>query len=145
MAEYERALISERTFAGLASARARGRKGGRPDKMTAAKLRLAIASMGQPDEEVGISRQKLYRHVSSAEKSDLTGRNSLEHNSVSAGCVLPGFMGDPCGIVFGEAEQGRSRLRCRGRTYTRGPVVSFRPPPVGRVLIELSAGASIPV
>jgi DNA invertase Pin-like site-specific DNA recombinase len=39
LAEFERELISERTVAGLISARARGRKGGRPFKMTAAKLR----------------------------------------------------------------------------------------------------------
>lgn len=71
LAEFERELISERTVAGLASARARGRKGGRPYKMTAAKLRLAMASMGQPETNVGelcdemnISRQTLYRHVS---------------------------------------------------------------------------------
>jgi len=37
LAEFERELISERTIAGLASARAR--KGGRPFKMTPAKLR----------------------------------------------------------------------------------------------------------
>ena len=36
LAEFERELISERTVAGLASARARGRNGGRPYKMTAA-------------------------------------------------------------------------------------------------------------
>lgn len=71
LAEYERALISERTVAGLASARARGRRGGRPYKMTPAKLRLAAASMGQPDTnvgdlcaELGITRQALYRYVS---------------------------------------------------------------------------------
>lgn len=46
LAEFERELISERTVAGLASARARGRNGGRPFKMTAAKLRLAMAAMG---------------------------------------------------------------------------------------------------
>jgi len=46
LAEFERELIAERTIAGLASARARGRKGGRPFKMTAAKLRLAMAAMG---------------------------------------------------------------------------------------------------
>ena len=34
MAEYEAALIAERTHAGLAAARARGRKGGRKPKMT---------------------------------------------------------------------------------------------------------------
>jgi DNA invertase Pin-like site-specific DNA recombinase len=53
LAEFERELIAERTVAGLASARARGRKGGRPFKMTAAKLRLAMAAMGQPETKVG--------------------------------------------------------------------------------------------
>lgn len=71
LAEFERELISERTLAGLASARARGRNGGRPFKMTPAKLRLAMASMGKPNTkvsdlctELGITRQTLYRHVS---------------------------------------------------------------------------------
>lgn len=71
LAEFERELISERTIAGLESARARGRKGGRPYKMTASKLRLAMSSMGQPEtkignlcKEIGITRQTLYRHVS---------------------------------------------------------------------------------
>lgn len=71
LAEFERELIAERTTAGLASARARGRNGGRPYKMTPIKLRLAIASMGRPEtkvstlcQELGITRQTLYRHVS---------------------------------------------------------------------------------
>nr|WP_217432395.1 recombinase family protein [Pseudarthrobacter oxydans] len=71
LAEFERELISERTLAGLASARARGRNGGRPYKMTPAKLRLAMASMGKAGTnvgelctELGITRQTLYRHVS---------------------------------------------------------------------------------
>ena len=70
LAEFERELISERTKAGLASARARGRKGGAPFKMTAAKLRLAMAAMGKPETkvgelclELGITRQTLYRHI----------------------------------------------------------------------------------
>jgi DNA invertase Pin-like site-specific DNA recombinase len=70
LAEFERELISERTKAGLASARARGRKGGAPFKMTPAKLRLAMAAMGKPEtvvgqlcKELGVSRQTLYRHV----------------------------------------------------------------------------------
>jgi DNA invertase Pin-like site-specific DNA recombinase len=70
LAEFERELISERTKAGLASARARGRSGGAPYKMTAAKLRLAMAAMGQPEtkvgnlcNELGTTRQTLSRHV----------------------------------------------------------------------------------
>ena len=70
LAEFGRELIVERTKAGLASARARGRHGGRPFKMTPAKLRLAQAAMGQPETrvadlcaELGVTRQTLYRHV----------------------------------------------------------------------------------
>ena len=44
LAEFEHELIVERTKAGLASARARGRNGGRRFKMTASKLRLAQAA-----------------------------------------------------------------------------------------------------
>jgi DNA invertase Pin-like site-specific DNA recombinase len=46
LAEFERELISERTVAGFASARASGRSGGRPFKMTPAKLRMTMA--GKP-------------------------------------------------------------------------------------------------
>jgi DNA invertase Pin-like site-specific DNA recombinase len=70
LAEFERELISERTKAGLASSRARGRVGGAPRKMTVAKLRLAMAAMGQREtvvgdlcRELGVTRQTLYRHV----------------------------------------------------------------------------------
>ena len=38
LAEFERNLIRERTVAGLKAARARGRKGGRPAKLSAFKL-----------------------------------------------------------------------------------------------------------
>ncbi|QYA17587.1 MULTISPECIES: recombinase family protein [Rhizobium/Agrobacterium group] len=70
LAEFERSLIIERTKAGLEAARARGRNGGRPFKMTAAKLRLAQAAMGKPETkvgelcaELGVTRQTLYRFV----------------------------------------------------------------------------------
>ena len=70
LSEFERDLIIERTMAGLAAARARGRFGGAPFKMTPAKVRLAMAAMGKPEtkvselcEELGITRQTLYRHV----------------------------------------------------------------------------------
>src|SRR5208283_1773144 len=70
LAEFERELIRERTIAGLSSARARGRNGGRPYTMTPAKLRLAQAAMAKRDTkvsdlctELGVTRQTLYRFV----------------------------------------------------------------------------------
>ena len=47
LAEFERELSSERTKVGLIFVRARSRKAGDRYKMTAAKLRLAMASMGK--------------------------------------------------------------------------------------------------
>lgn len=84
LAEFERELVSERTIAGLAAARARGRNGGRPYKMTPAKLRLAMASMGKPETkvsdlciELGVTRQTLYRHVSPTGELRPDGRKLL--------------------------------------------------------------------
>ena len=51
LAEFERDLIIERTKAGMAAARARN--GGRPYKMAPSKLRLAVASMNQPESRIG--------------------------------------------------------------------------------------------
>ncbi len=70
LAEFERALIVERTRAGLTAARARGRKGGRPRKMTPAKIRMAMAAMADPNakaqrvaQELGITTTTLYDYV----------------------------------------------------------------------------------
>ncbi len=70
LAEFERELISERTRAGLAAARARGRKGGRQFALSKAQVRLAQAAMGQPEtrvqalcQELGVTRMTLYRYV----------------------------------------------------------------------------------
>jgi DNA invertase Pin-like site-specific DNA recombinase len=85
LAEFERELIVERTKAGLAAARARGRKGGRRFKMTPAKLRLAAAAMGQKETriaelcaELGIARQTLYRFVSPSGELRADGLRLLE-------------------------------------------------------------------
>jgi DNA invertase Pin-like site-specific DNA recombinase len=71
LAEFERELIRERTLAGLAAARARGRKGGRRFALTKAQVRLAQAAMGKKEtqvrelcEELGVTRVTLYRYVS---------------------------------------------------------------------------------
>lgn len=48
LAEFERTLIQERTKAGLAAARARGRKGGRRPVMTASDVKKAAAMLSDP-------------------------------------------------------------------------------------------------
>ena len=75
LAEFERQLIRDRTLAGLAAARARGRVGGRPRTMTAAKLRLARAmraqvpplSLGAIAVELGLAKSTVARNLSAAE------------------------------------------------------------------------------
>lgn len=68
--QFERDLIVERTQAGLAAARARGRKGGRPPKVTPEKVEAARAliasgrTVEQAARAVGVSRATLYRHLS---------------------------------------------------------------------------------
>lgn len=70
LAEFEADLIRERTKAGLAAARARGRLGGRPRKMTKEKLRMAMAAMSDSKSNatevansLGITRSSLYDYV----------------------------------------------------------------------------------
>src|SRR5699024_3654206 len=68
LAEFERDLIRERTHAGLAAARARGRTGGRPPLLTDDKLSTARKLYAQQDmtvaqigEVLGVSRTTIYR------------------------------------------------------------------------------------
>jgi DNA invertase Pin-like site-specific DNA recombinase len=70
LAEFERELIAERTRAGLAAARARGRKGGRPRKMDRATLTMAMSAMADPKanasevaKRLGITTTTLYMYV----------------------------------------------------------------------------------
>jgi DNA invertase Pin-like site-specific DNA recombinase len=70
LAEFERDLIRERTMAGLAAARARGRKGGRKFALSKAQVRLAQAAMANRDtsvnelcKELGVKPVTLYRYV----------------------------------------------------------------------------------
>jgi DNA invertase Pin-like site-specific DNA recombinase len=75
LAEFERDLIRERTNAGLAAARARGRKGGRPGKLkTSGKVTLARRMFADKSHSIpemcaalGISRATLYRNVKETE------------------------------------------------------------------------------
>ena len=70
LAEFERNLIRERTNAGLASARARGRKGGRPKSLDQDRRKLAVQlyndgkhSVMDVCRMVGVSKPTLYKYV----------------------------------------------------------------------------------
>jgi DNA invertase Pin-like site-specific DNA recombinase len=70
LAEFERGLIAERTQAGLAESRARGRLGGRPRKMDWATIMMAMGAMADPKasaieitHRLGITTTTLYAYV----------------------------------------------------------------------------------
>ncbi|MET0035991.1 MAG: recombinase family protein [Candidatus Thiodiazotropha lotti] len=70
LAEFERSLISERTKEGLAAARKRGRKGGRPKKLSDDDVQIAKKLLAAPDTTVtevaahfGVGRNTLYRYI----------------------------------------------------------------------------------
>ena len=70
LAQFERELIQERTKAGVEAARARGRKGGRPQKLNDREKAMVRTLMADPKNSVqdiakqfGVSRSMLYRVV----------------------------------------------------------------------------------
>ncbi|PSR24619.1 MAG: hypothetical protein C7B47_14405 [Sulfobacillus thermosulfidooxidans] len=84
LAEVERAMIRERTMAGLAAARARGRVGGRPRRLTPDQVRMAaqmVASGHMTIMECArafqVSRQTVYRALKALqdkERVEASGR-----------------------------------------------------------------------
>ncbi|WP_041825476.1 recombinase family protein [Laribacter hongkongensis] len=76
LAEFERALIRERTLAGLAAARSRGRHGGRPRALSDSDARAAVALLAQPGIPVsdicrrfGVSRSTLYGYANALKQA----------------------------------------------------------------------------
>ena len=70
LAEFERDLVRERTTAGLAAARVRGRRGGQPSVLSGHKLRMAKEMYGSGQytvatiaQALGVSRASVYRHL----------------------------------------------------------------------------------
>ena len=73
LAEFERALIQERTRAGLKAAKRLGRIGGRPAKLTEDDLDAARTLLANPDitvadvaDRIGVSPATLYRYLPAA-------------------------------------------------------------------------------
>jgi len=97
LAEFERDLIRDRTMAGLAAARARGRKGGRPPVMTPDKVTVARQMYASKEhtieaiaETVGVSRASVYRHL---EPSDHDSSSSSTESGSRKARKPPGKSG----------------------------------------------------
>jgi DNA invertase Pin-like site-specific DNA recombinase len=85
LAEFETELIRERTMAGLVAARARGRLGGRPRKMTQETLTMAMAAMANPGvnasevaQRLGITTTTLYTYVNGGGSVKEAGQRVLD-------------------------------------------------------------------
>ena len=86
LAEFERGINHERTLAGLAAARSRGRIGGRPKVLTGQRLRhaqeLAAAGMAVPDiaDVLLVGRSTLYRalHEEKKGENEMTTASSID-------------------------------------------------------------------
>jgi len=77
LAEFERALIRERTRAGLAAAKRMGRTGGRPAKLLNDDLDIARTLLANPDitvaevaDRLGVSPATLYRYLPAARSAN---------------------------------------------------------------------------
>ncbi|MGZ8216707.1 recombinase family protein [Methylomagnum sp.] len=77
LAEFERALLRERTQAGLTAARARGRRDGRPKALDPAKRKLAVRlyrerqhTIAEICRLVGVSKPTLYSYLAEADALD---------------------------------------------------------------------------
>ena len=85
LAEFERELIAERTRAGLAAARARGRRGGRPRKMDRTMLQMAMSAMATREthardlaHRLGITTTTLYMYVNGDGTVKAPGQKLIE-------------------------------------------------------------------
>ncbi|MDJ1089835.1 recombinase family protein [Macrococcoides caseolyticum] len=80
-AEFERNLILERSAAGRVAARARGRLGGRPEKLNESDIKLlkTLVDSGTPIKTVAekwnVSRTTIYRYLEKIENKDIKNKN----------------------------------------------------------------------
>jgi DNA invertase Pin-like site-specific DNA recombinase len=83
LAEFERNLIKERTLAGLAAARERGRRGGRPKALTGKQLAIAQSLYDDPKNSIAeicrmlkVSKATLYRAIQTELRDRQPGSSS---------------------------------------------------------------------
>lgn len=108
ISQFEKELIQERTRAGLESAKARGRLGGRPRKLTPSKIELAQKlslqenlSVGQICEALGISKTTYHRCMKG---NYVQGKNGSANHHLDGNRVCAGLQG--ASTPYGSSGQG---------------------------------------
>lgn len=130
LAQFEREIIRDRTVAGLTAARARGRVGGRPSKLSAEQRRqarkmydereLTVEQIGQV---LGVSRTSIYRALSTPAEPADTIKKEGEGAAAAPPVQLQTSVGGAPVVV---RSRGRSRwfvVQADPVDPERGPVV----------------------
>lgn len=149
LAEFERDIIRERTMAGLAAARARGRLGGRRPVLNAKKIALAKSlykdqsnSPSEIAETLSVSRSTLYRYLSPAKyrtRAAATNPTPAAVNPTPAVATKP-TPAKKRKTAPPSKQSARSQRTARGRPATKGrpatikgwPATKGRPAARGR-------------
>ncbi len=123
LAQFEREIIRDRTVAGLTAARARGRVGGRPSKLTAEQVRQARKmydarelTVEQIGAVLGVSRTSIYRAL---------GKATTPVPSTSA-APAPGRMAEPVAAATEAAGDAPAALASVGPAPVGGAPVVVR-------------------
>jgi len=128
LAQFEREIIRDRTVAGLTAARARGRVGGRPSKLSAEQCRqarkmydereLTVEQIGQV---LGVSRTSIYRALT-ATAAPAPPAASAQAAFATAGAAEPVAVQEAAvaaaaaPVTSAPARQGQPAGRSRGRS-----------------------------
>ena len=163
LAQFEREIIRDRTMAGLAAARARGRNGGRPSKLSADQVRAArrwstpwsrsAASSGQPHLYIpGVARQAGSGEPGGRHRGSVPATLDVDSWAAGALVIRPGerlvtvlvTLAVPAGGRRGGRrrpgrrrccqDRARGRVRCRGGRPSASTGQSGRPPRRGSAL-----------
>ncbi len=142
LAQFEREIIRDRTVAGLTAARARGRVGGRPSKLSAEQVRQARRmydarelTVEQIGAVLGVSRTSIYRALGrtttptpSATAAPAPARKA-EPVDTSQGTAAKGAAGDAPAVVATQAPVpvGGAPVVVRSRGRSRWFVVEADP------------------
>jgi len=137
LAQFERELIRDRTVAGLTAARARGRVGGRPSKLTAEQVRQARRmydarelTVEQIGAVLGVSRTSIYRALGKATapvpSTSATPAAARMAEPVAAATEAAGDAPAPLASV-GPAPAGGAPVVVRSRGRSRWFVVQADP------------------